>query len=237
MAITVVSKIAEATSSNAASYPSSASLTPADNKVYLLAAIVNNAGGSSTNPSVPTATGAGLTWANVISFNIVVWKQRITVFRALGASGLTDTVTVTYGATQDGHVTFVEELTGTKLSGGNASDAIVQTASAPVTEAASTSGSVTLAAFADAANNLAYGVFSIQANETITKEASYSGPTSQGHANPTRAAVSEWIVGQDLAVTASWTSSVNWRGVALEIAAAAAGASTGHRGLALWGAG
>lgn len=218
--ISGANKIGESSTTDGNTFQTNATLTPSTNKLYI--ATVRNSRAS--NPSVVTlAGGGGLTWVPILTKVNTANSDRVTVFRALKSSGLSSgTLTATYnaGVSQTGHSIVVEEFSGTDTSGTDGSGAILQAIGSSGT---GTSGSVALSSFTDATNNVAFGAFSIVANESISGEGGYTRLSDTGHSVPTRRESTEFKIGEDTSVGESWTSSVAWAGIALEVKANAGG--------------
>jgi hypothetical protein len=84
-----------------------ASVTPVANRLYLLT--VTSRTNITTDPNIPTVTGNSLTW---VSINSVVYdttgasRRRVTLFRALGASPSSGTISVDFGGQNQTHVSW-----------------------------------------------------------------------------------------------------------------------------------
>lgn len=226
MAITAASVISPNRSSTDASSYNTASGSPGANKLQLLAVHAINSAAS--NPAAPTISGAGLTWVEVASSLYDTGgsnRARVTLFRAMSASPGSGALTITFSETMTNCEWTWIEFDGVDTSGTNGSGAIVQSAT---NNATATSLSVTLAAFGDATNNVAYGCFAHQANEGNTAGSGFSmtfGATSQETFGASRVASlgSEWKTGEDTGVDMSWTTSALCGGIAVEVKMAAAG--------------
>jgi hypothetical protein len=134
-----------------------ASVTPVANRLYLLT--VTSRTNITTDPNIPTVTGNSLTW---VSINSVVYdttgasRRRVTLFRALGASPSSGTISVDFGGQNQTHVSWVlDECTGMDTSGTDGSGAIVQSATNKDETGTNTTFTVTLSAFSDS-NNATY---------------------------------------------------------------------------------
>lgn len=208
MAITAVNLLQE-TGSSITSH-TTASITPQANKLYLLAVV-----GKATTPGpIPTVTGCGMTWvqARTVDTN----NRRITLFRAMKASGITPgALTISFGATSVDNASFhLSEWSGVDTTGTDGAGALVQVGGD--SGSSQTTGTVNLSTFGSA-NNAAYGAISHNQAEGANPESGYTelGDTNFGDT----ALISLWKVGQDLTVTATWATSANWRGVSAEIKA------------------
>jgi hypothetical protein len=204
-------KIAEGFGS-ASSVTTTATLTPQVDALYL--ATVSNKCTSGT-PNVPTLTGGGgLTWVQVAT--ALKTDTRVTLFRALKSTGLTSgTLTADFSSqTQDaGVLVTVAEFTNVDPGGTNGSAAVVQSATA---NGASTGTlTVTLSAFS-AATNGAFGAFTHTGSET-TPESGYSELSDLA---PTHnlSGGTEWKIGSDTSVSATWTAETQETAIACEIA-------------------
>ena len=146
----------------------SASVSPASNKLLLLT--VHSRTGSSNEPNQPTITAFGLTWVAVL---VHYWddtsssRRKMTVFRALGASPTSGTVSIDFaGQSQTSIAWILDELSGIDTGGTNGSAAIVQSAK-NANGLTGTNVTVTLSAFADVAN-ATYGAFGTDGPDTWT---------------------------------------------------------------------
>lgn len=237
MAVTAANLTASYSNTDATSY-ATASVAPGSNRLLLLA-VESNTGDSST-PAAPTVTGNGLTWVQVASIAYDTGgtrRGRLTLFRAMGASPSSGAITIDFGAaTQTVCVWSLDEFAGVDTGGTNGSAAVVQSNTA--SSAGTSSLSVTLASFADATNNAAYGAFSKQDNpSSFTAEGGYTTLSDTASTTPKSRLGVEWKVGEDTTVTATAGSTNQGGCVAVEIAMAAAAAALPKGGLALLGVG
>jgi hypothetical protein len=136
---------------NAVSYATSASYTPAPNAL-ILACVINT---KASTPDTPTFAGNGLTWVQVVTgtaHTIASPTMRMTIFRAMGSSPTAGVGTASFsGITQTGGIVNIVEFSGTDTSGTNGSGAIVQ-APAIAQANTTTNPSITLAALTGSAN-------------------------------------------------------------------------------------
>lgn len=129
---------------SASSY-NTASVSPSANVVYLLA--VSATAGTNT---IPTVTGAGMTWTQVDSQNINNIGT-LTVFRAISASPSSGALTIDFGGHNQDRVGWIlDSFANTRITGSNGANAIVQTAKNVASSG--TSLTATLSAFANSAN-------------------------------------------------------------------------------------
>lgn len=221
MAIGVSVLTADGSTTDATSY-TTASIAPAANALIL--AYVGNQDGVVTTP---TASGNGLTYVQVVTVQGSGGMIRGTVFRAMGASPSSGAITISFGsATQSDCRWHVLEVTGVKTSGTNGSDAVVQSASS--TSYASGGITVTLAAFADAVNNAAFGFFAHTAPASdITPGSGFTELADSGGGN--LRCQSEWKLGEDTSVDATFADPFSELGLAIEVAAEVAGQPTTRR--------
>lgn len=222
MAITAVNLTAS-TGFTAQSY-NTASVSPGANRLLLLACVAGTAGG--TNPITPTVTGNGLTWVQVGSVNYdasgTTDRATLFLFRSMGAAPSSGVITIdwTTSVTLANAAWALAEFDGVDTSGTNGSGAVIQ----PTTNStiAATSLVVTLpGAFGDAANNAAYGAFSHQNNEATTPGSGFTelADVATGSGGKSLCLQTEWRLGEDLTVDASWTTSNRPGGIAVEIKA------------------
>lgn len=202
-----------ASGSNASGPYTTTSWTPAANTLYLVAI---NTYASSGNAPIPTVSGNGLTWVQEITDIIASSTYyRLTIFRAMGGSPTTGALTIT-ATGAEACAWSIDEFTNTDTSGTNGSGAIVQSATGKATSGYSSS--VTLSAFGDATNNVAYGAALNFNNYSIIQESGYTQLSEHGSTAQGRQGV-EYKIGQDTSVTASWSSSSAWVSGAIEVKA------------------
>lgn len=194
----------------------------ANSKLYLVSAYFR--GG--ITPAISGITGGGITWVLEKSYQVGSPPAAF-VFRGLVTSGATtEALTITNTGSPTSAKYSIDEFGGIDTSGTDGSGAIVQSAG---NGGSAASGSITLASFADATNNAAYGVFGHSGNasevtDVDTTPGAYTELSDNiDVVNPDMSMGVEWRIGEDTAVSASWFSDINWAGVAIELRAAAAG--------------
>jgi hypothetical protein len=213
----------DGTTADQTSY-TTASVTLTANRLYLL-----GVGGVLTDSTpLPTITSSGATWAAVAGVShssIASPDVRTLVFRTMVGSDQTGAITIDYGAsTMEACNWILTEWTGIDTGGTNGSGAIVQSATARNDSA--TSIAVTLAAFADAVNNAAFGLGCANTTDAITLDSSpgtYTALGDQTHAGALLISHirGEYRVGEDTSVAFATASTRSWGAVAIEIKAAA----------------
>jgi len=204
--------------SNAGNTPIATTTSVAYQNSLLYLATVSTV--SATAPTVSSIAGGGMTWVRVNG--IASGNSNCELWRGLVTSGATTGVlTFTLSANPTNCAWSIDEVSGMDTSGTNGSGAIVQSANG--SGVAALSGSVTLAAFGDATNNVAFGSFFHHTSEasTIDADSGYAALTNAALGTNT-GLLTEWKIGQDLAVDASWVTSSLWRAAAAEIKAAPA---------------
>lgn len=238
MANNITNKLNGTLSAGQTSY-ATASWTPTANTLYL--ASVTTRTGITADPTIPTASGNGLTWvqiASVLYDDSSSSRRRVTLFRAMGASPTTGALTFDEaGQAQTDAGWSIEEVTGTDTSGTNGSGAIVQSATAVDVIGRSTALVVTLAAFASV-NNSSFGVFGYTtAGGAITIGSGFTQLADvQLGASSTRV-TTEWELANDTTVDLTPDGVMQIGGIALEIKAASAGVVASHSTLAMMGVG
>jgi hypothetical protein len=185
-----------------------AAFTPVAGKSYLLAAVASN----SADPGAPTLSGTnGTGWTLAASANpAAAVISRIYVWHKAFASGAVvgnGTITITWAAAAARCVWVLLEIT-------DGDPTFVQAVAA--TGTAATSGSVTLAALR-AATSLCVGFFEHHANEGSTVGSGFDLEFNSGAIGEALSLLAE-SKANDTGVDASWTSSVLWGGIAVEIA-------------------
>lgn len=198
---------------------STASVFPSANKLELLS--VSSRTSITANPNQPTVTGNGLTW---VAINSVVYddtsssRRRVTLFRAMGSSPSTGTISIDFGGqTQTDIAWSVDQVSGMDTTGTNGSGAIVQNAQNKDSSGTGTSLSVALAAFGNT-NNATFGAFGAD-NMVNRVSVVGSGFTKVGDAGTVSLQVTtEFKSSNDTNVDMSWTGgTTNLGGIAIEI--------------------
>ena len=188
---------------------------------YILKVITPNT--SSVTPVKPTVTGAGETWTEFTDWlydNTGGDRTRITFFTINTALGGTGALTIDYGGvTQDGCMYFLSEWTGHDVTALLHPTNIVKIGGN--TSVLTLSG--TLAALQQTAN-AALGCFCHQANEGSTVGSGFTALSSVAGTNPVRSGKVEYQLNVTV-VDASWVTSSPAGLVAVEVQAAAGGAS------------
>lgn len=209
---------ASGSDTNTDSY-TTASISPGANRLVMAA--VYSRFNSSGN--VPTLTGNGITWVPVITQRTSDNILRMTIFRGLVVGPSAGTVTIDFAAqTQEFCVWIISEFTGVDTGGVDGSGAIVQSVGNR-DEATNTGLTVTLAAFAAAAN-AAYGA--VRAGNTISPGSGFSEIAEVTAATEAPYVQAEWAL-NDTTVDWSWASSGSFAvGAAAEIRAGGSATAT-----------
>jgi len=183
----------------------------------LLLLTINNRTGISAEPSVPLPSTTGLTWVQVGSS--VYYdadsssRKKLSLFYSVAGGTSSGTTGLTFASQNQTNIGWIiDRATGIYTAG-----PIVQSNTATVS-ADSGAISVSLSAFADATNNVAYGVFGADPGTgTMTQG---SGFSELRDINDTAIWTgSEWKIGQDTTVDANFDNVVGERvgGIAIEI--------------------
>lgn len=122
-----------------------ASITPAANKLILLFLGIGDAAAGGADEAPSSVTGNGLTWVQVGFDQRGTSNYGNAVYRAMGASPTTGAVSVTFTNAQDGLIWHVVEVTGADTGGTNGSAAVVEWASGEGTTNSTTPATYTLA--------------------------------------------------------------------------------------------
>ena len=187
-----------------------ASIAPSADRLVLASVLSLVSGGGG---NVPTLSGNSLTWVQIATQTFSAFSElRITLFRAMGASPSSGTVTIDFSAqTQDFCSWSLTEFNNVDTSGADGAGAVVQ--SAINSDTAATSLTMTLAAFAEA-NNATHGAVGISINEAPVVGSGFSllGTTAGGQGS----LGSEWRSDNDTSVDMTF-SSANCGGIAVEI--------------------
>ncbi len=216
-----VSNLATMSSVTSASSYTTSSISPSANKLLLLT--VASRTGITANPNQPTVTGNGLTWVAVDSRvydDTSSSRRRITLFRAMGTSPTSGTLSIDFGGqTQTNYSAVVDQVSGMDTSGTNGSGAIVQSANNYDSSSSSSTLSVTLAAFGNT-NNATYGTFAN--GDGVADPTAGSGFTQYGEVTDSNNAIkvlSEFKSTNDTSVDIDWNDPSELGGIAVEIKA------------------
>lgn len=196
-----------------------ASYTPTANRLQLLSVMYTKSTGMAEPTSV---TGCGLTWIKVASatYNSAATPaSTIIVYRAMGAAPSAGTISITFGAGQNGCAWSLAEFAGIDTSGTDGSGAIVQFATNSVDLALPFT--VTLPAFSSA-DNATFGAFGFQAPAAPTSiGAGFTQVHETGFATPNQRILTQWRADNDTTVdfTTSSAGGSDTGGVAIEIKA------------------
>lgn len=188
-----------------------ASVTPTANALVLVAAY------SRRNPGVDVSSisGNGLTWVKIASVTSTALTFRyISLWRAMGASPSAGTIGITWAGQCNNSAWSVFEITGTDTSGTDGSGAIVQSGTSP-DPSTGTSGTITLSAFGST-NNMGVGFFHHNADEATTPGSGFTEIHDIQISENTAGMNTEYKV-NDNTVDASWTTSIDWLGIAIEV--------------------
>lgn len=202
-----------------------ASITPTGNRLVL--AFVYSA--SAGSPDQPTLSGNGITWVSVATLMNADHDVRVSLYRGMVASPSAGAVTITHTGTMLQCLWSINEFDGVDTGGTNGSAAVVQSATGENT--ASTSLSVTLAAFGDA-GNATFGGFGVVKSGAAEVQSPGTGFTELGDFQLDDDGLgwsvqTEWRADNDTTVDQSSASShIRRQGIAAEIKAAAAAAGT-----------
>lgn len=221
MAISAVNSLENHTDSAGTGF-TTASYTPTANALILLG--INCRNSSSTEPTISSVSGNGLTWVSVGSVyydNSSGSRKKLFLYRAMGSSPSAGAITVSFGQTNSHYTWVVDQVTGVDTGGTNGSGAVVQ--SATNSEIGGNGGvlTVTLAAFASA-NNGTYGVFGDDSEQAATIG---SGFTELGRMDSTSSEpfihglISEYKTTNDTSVDMTFAAVVgaSTGGIAIEI--------------------
>lgn len=195
-----------------------ASISPTGNSLILLAFSVRN--GSSTDPTIASVAGNGLTWVLVDSS---AWdpdstsRRKLFVYRAMGASPSTGAITITTDQTETDVSWSVDEFSNVVTTGANGADAVVQ--SVDNNDDGVTELTVTLSAFADS-DNATYGAFSQYNSQSTSEEAGYT-QLSDVNTDGGNSTSTQFLNSADTSVYASWADSTKCGGIGIEIAVTA----------------
>lgn len=189
-----------------------ASISPLANAL-ILAAVAHWSNATIPAPT-PTLSGNGLTWVSITTVTLV-GGYRLTLFRAMGASPSSGVVTIDFGGDVQGQIEWsIGQVTGVDTSGTHGSGAIVQSATNTVLPG--TSLTVTLGAFGHV-NNGAFGAFYPNNSRTPAVGSGFALMGMADGGGSQESLLTEWRGDNDTTVDASWPTSSNAAGLAIEI--------------------
>jgi len=219
LAISAIS-VTQGGSGNDAATFTTAPISPLPNTLYVIDIVAM----TSEPPNTPTVSGGGFSSNWVLIRRADVGGPRaLFSFRNMQSSGASSgPITIDFaGQGIDACAWIVDEISGTLTTGDRGADAIVQSQHNPTT-AFETSGSVGLAGFADATNNVAYAAFAhgvAEATAPTTAGAIELGDVTTG---PNDLGLeSHYVVGERTSMGASWSTPSHWLGIGMEIRAGA----------------
>lgn len=205
-----------------------ASVTITTGRLALL--VVVNRQTNFLTPTAPTSTG----WtqiATVVYDDDTLNRERLTLFRRMEGSDLTQAHTIAFAAETQAIVRWsIEEATGVDTGGTNGADAVVQSATGSAS--AATTVSVTLAAFSGA-SNATFACFGLggdgaSGTPTLTAGSGFTALTDLSNVDATL--YTERRVDNDTTADVSSTLTHGWLGgIAIEVKAAAGGGSPAPR--------
>lgn len=218
MAISASNLTANYSDTDATSYET-ASISPTTSRLLLLA--VESLTDISATPTIPTATGCGLTWQQVatVAYDTgSTQRGRLTILRAMGSPS-SGAVTISFGQTQASCVWSIDEFADVATDCTNGVRAVVQSSTG---ESSGTDApSVSLLSFGDATNNATYGAFSKQGNPSgFTQGGGFTLLGNATSTTPRTRLSTEWKLGEDTVVDGSTSGNTSPGGcIAIEIAA------------------
>lgn len=189
-----------------------ASVSPTGNAAIFPCFHARNQAADAT-PSDPSVVGNGITYTLEDSI-LEGTRKKVFGFRGMAASPSSGTIVATFAANVRGEWS-VDQATGVRTDGTNASGCVIQSVTAAGTN---TSISITLASFHYPQASATFLQVGHDAGEATTQEGGWTEL-----ADPIRGVVSNletsWLRGQDLSATASWATSAIYGGIAYEIEA------------------
>jgi hypothetical protein len=190
-------------------------------KLYIIFLCTTDA----STPGTSTITSSNTTWTEIATVTGAIIASptiRLTAFRFLPTSTVSETLNVTTGGTQTGAWAYGLEITGMDNTGTNGANAIVQSVTA--NDNATIHPSISLAAISSTRNAVIAGFANDVNPPAGTVEASWTEHVDNGFNTPTTGGyVMSRISTTDN--TPSWSAAVfsNWLGIAIEIKASSTG--------------
>lgn len=215
MAIAVNPLTGNSSLTDASSY-ATASVSPAANRLVLIAVYSRVSSGT---PNTPSISGNGLTWENIATVVAgTLTNRKISLFRAMSASPSSGAITIDFaGQTQTECNWSVCEFSGVDKSGSNGSGAIVQS-DAENQGSPITSFSLTMSAFGSQ-SNMAYGVVGHATNEATTPGSGFTTIHDVSSTGNNQTILTEYKLNEPT-VSASWATGTTGAGIVVEIKAA-----------------
>jgi hypothetical protein len=197
-----------------------ASISPSANKLILLAVISTNF----FQVDGAVASGNGLTWIQLANFDFDSTNShtQLTLFRAMGASPSSGSVTITFDANKDAVAWSIVEFGGVNTSGTNGSGAIVQLVSHLGND---TAPNQTLSAFGSV-NNATYAAIGTRhSTSTIAPDSGFTELHDVTDTNGHVHAESQWKNANDTTVGGTLSAASPWGIVGVEIKASTSGSN------------
>jgi hypothetical protein len=211
VAIAATNKIEAASAGAGSSFTTAGTLSPVANNLYL-AAVSNSANSGTALAPTSLSSSTGLTWVQIGTVTRSTF--RVTVFRAMKASGLSSgTLTASFASSVPQTRIIVDELSGVAVTGSDGADAIVDV------RTGTTSSNIALTVTLVVAGDACYGAFALD--------------TASGHIGPGSAftmlgdvsagsplASTEWRTPyfKDVKAVLTLGNSKDWLGVAVSLA-------------------
>lgn len=212
---------------SAATTYTTASISPGSNRLILVWVLGEVTFGGAV-PVAPTLTGNGLTYVQVATrvndSGASLATQRLTLYRAMGASPSTGAITITHTAQTGGQRSCtwsVVEFSGVDTGGTNGSAAVVQSATNSIPDLTASSLTVTLGAFSSASNATAGGFGEARSPGTdVTPGSGFTQLHDTGSTAGNSRLFSEWKSTNDTTVDATFQGIISSKtGIAVEIKA------------------
>lgn len=166
----------------------------------------------------PTVSGLGATWVEVDSVAFGGGDRfQVALYRTVIPSTITGQITVAASSAMGVLMWTVVEFNGTKTTGTQGADAVVQAVPSETGSTLGTSASVTLSAFAHT-DNATFGV--LMHGGSSGSVAPGTGFLELGEVSDGRTMQSMWQAGNDTSVDWSWAGNQASGAIAVELAAA-----------------
>lgn len=203
---------------NATDY-TTASVAPGSNRLLLLAiSNVRNAATECANANVNSISGAGLTWVLVQEqcfSDAVIPTNNLALFRAMGPSPSSGTLSIGYVSTQTSAAWAVVECTEVDTSGTNGSGAVVQSVE---NSGNASTFSLTLSAFAKS-DNISFAAFAANNNDNMTPKSGWTelSETQVVDGGLDYVLQTQVLHSADTSPSATPEAARDWAGIAIEI--------------------
>lgn len=199
-----------------------AAFQPSANRLYLMWTIQSIGTSPPTTPTVSCANGLTFVQVNTRTFGTDATPlKRITLFRAMKSSGLTNnTCTISWGQTTNGHGHVIVEYNGVNTAGIDGAGAVVQNVVGSTNSAAAAVGlSLTLAALQPGSMSTGGFANNINNANSLSAGSGYTPGTGVNYGTPPTSLRAEWRTAGSITVNMTQSGTSHIGGIAVEVRA------------------